>query len=96
MSTLSTHALDTATGRPAAGLALMLEKQEDPTGWKAYCQARLRGESAEKPVWSRLAQGVTNTDGRCPELLPPGTQLEPGIYRMDFDTASYFAAQGVQ
>lgn len=96
MSTLSTHVLDTSTGRPAGGLTLMLEKQSQPEAWKAYCQARIKGEAAEKPSWTRLAQGVTNADGRCPELFPVGSKLEPGIYRMDFDTASYFEAQGVK
>lgn len=96
MSTLSTHVLDTAQGKPAAGLVLMLEKQEQPEAWLAYCQARLRGENFDKPVWKRLAQGKTNEDGRCPELLPLGTQLEPGVYRLDFDTAAYFSTQGIQ
>jgi len=91
MSTLSTHALDTALGKPAAGLPLMLEKQPDAQAWKQYCQARLAGQEAAKPVWQTLAKGVTNADGRCPDLLPVGTPLEPGIYRMDFDTATYFA-----
>lgn len=94
MSTLSTHALDTATGRPAAGLNLMLEQQPDAERWKAYCQQRLQGQLAEKPEWIALAKGVTNADGRCPDLLPAGSVLSPGVYRMDFDTASYFAQQG--
>lgn len=96
MNTLSTHALDTASGRPAAGLPLMLEKQANAEAWKAYCQARLAGESADKPAWETLAKGVTNDDGRCPDLLPAGTQLTPGIYRMDFDTARYFADRQIE
>ncbi len=95
MSSLSTHALDTATGKPAKGLPLMLEKQPDAEGWKAYCQQRLKGESADKPAWETLAKGETNADGRCPDLLPAGTRLEPGIYRMDFDTATYFDKHNV-
>lgn len=91
MSTLSTHALDTAIGKPAAGLPLMLEKQADGAAWKNYCQDRLAGKDTPKPAWETLAKGVTNSDGRCPDLLPAGTQLAPGVYRMDFDTAGYFA-----
>lgn len=96
MSTLSTHALDTATGRPASGLRLMLEKQEQPEAWRNYCHARAEGTepTGPKPAWTTLARGVTNSDGRCPELLPPGTQLPPGIYRMDFDTAGYLNDRG--
>ncbi|MGV3523113.1 MAG: hydroxyisourate hydrolase [Candidatus Sericytochromatia bacterium] len=92
MITLSTHALDTTLGRPAAGLPVMLERQADAQAWRAYCQSRLTGGEAPKPAWEKCAQGVTNTDGRCPELLPEGLVLTPGIYRMDFDTAAYFAA----
>lgn len=95
MSTLSTHVLDTATGRPAAGLAVMLEKQPDPAAWKAYCQSRLAGEESHKPGWETLAKGITNSDGRCPGLLAEGARLTPGIYRMDFDTAGYFDRQGL-
>ena len=90
MSTLSTHALDTATGKPAKGLNVMLEKQSDPKAWLAHCQSRLKGDTSSKPQWQTLATGVTNSDGRVPGFLPEGTGLKPGIYRMDFDTATYF------
>ena len=32
----------------------------------------------------------TNTDGRCPALLPPNERLIPGIYRLVFETGAYF------
>ena len=35
--------------------------------------------------------GVTNKDGRCPELAAPG----PGCFRLDFAVAAYFRAQGI-
>lgn len=89
MSSLSTHVLDTAQGKPAAGLSIMLEKQADAAAWKAYCQDRLAGRESHKPEWEAVAKGVTNSDGRCPGLIEG--HLEPGIYRMDFDTAGYFA-----
>jgi 5-hydroxyisourate hydrolase len=95
MSTLSTHALDTASGKPAEGLPLLLEQQSDTEGWKQYQHQRIAGtlsEASSAPVWQELAQGITNSDGRCPELFSEGeNQLEPGIYRMSFDTAHYFA-----
>lgn len=37
-----------------------------------------------------LADAVTNEDGRVPELGPD--DVEPGIYRLVFATADYFAA----
>lgn len=90
MSTLSTHALDTAIGKPAEGLPLMLEYQPDAPAWKQYCQDRLASKPALKPEWQFVAKGVTNADGRCPDLLSQDILITPGLYRMDFDTASYF------
>ena len=40
----------------------------------------------------KLATGVTNADGRVPELGPDA--LEAGVYTLVFDTAAYFAATG--
>ena len=65
MSTLSTHVLDTAQGRPAAGVSLRL----------------YRGSEL-------LHRGVTNDDGRCPDMPP----VAPGSYRL---IAAYLAAAGV-
>ncbi len=41
-----------------------------------------------------VADGVTDGDGRISALGP--ARLEPGTYRLVFDTFSYFAAQGVE
>ena len=40
--------------------------------------------------WAQIAAGATNADGRIPELGPD--ELEPGTYRLRFDTAAYFTA----
>lgn len=45
--------------------------------------------------WRMVGSGRTDQDGRCSELLPDGERLAPGIYRLAFDTASYYAGQGV-
>lgn len=42
--------------------------------------------------WAELVSATTDTDGRVRELAPAG--LEPGTYRLVFDTAGYFAATG--
>ncbi|MCA9602119.1 MAG: hydroxyisourate hydrolase [Myxococcales bacterium] len=42
-----------------------------------------------------LGRGVTDGDGRLRDLLPAGTAVEPGTYRLTFDTATYYAAQVV-
>lgn len=72
MSAITTHVLDTSRGRPAAGVAVRLE----------------RGKEV-------LARGATDADGRLRDLLPDdGAPLEPGTYRLVFDTGRYFAGQG--
>jgi 5-hydroxyisourate hydrolase len=45
--------------------------------------------------WRLLASARTDHDGRCPQLLPDDGVLHAGLYRLTFDTASYFAAQKV-
>ena len=44
-------------------------------------------------AWTTLGSGVTNADGRLPGLLPDMHVLQPGTYRLTFDTAVYFAGQ---
>ncbi len=42
--------------------------------------------------WQEMSNGVTNADGRIGDLLPSNTVLDAGIYRMHFDTNTYFKA----
>lgn len=46
--------------------------------------------------WQAIAIGQTNSDGRIADLLPPAKLLPPGEYKLCFDTAAYFATQGVK
>lgn len=78
MSPITTHVLDTARGRPAAGVPVLLA---DLTG-------------GDEPV--ALGRGTTDADGRLRDLLPEGARLVPGVYRLVFDTGTYFGAQGVE
>ncbi len=41
--------------------------------------------------WRILASSRTNHDGRCAQLLAENEALTPGVYRLEFDTAAYFA-----
>jgi 5-hydroxyisourate hydrolase len=77
MSGLSTHILDTAKGKPASGVRIVLEF------------------SSDGKTWSEVHQAETNSDGRVSSMLPAGQSLEKGVYRLTFDTSSYFAAGGV-
>ena len=43
--------------------------------------------------WTELALGATDDDGRVGDLLPPGP-IEPGTYRISFDTDAYYAEMG--
>lgn len=36
----------------------------------------------------------TNSDGRCPTLLPDGYKAEKGIYRVTFETQAFFSKIG--
>ena len=46
--------------------------------------------------WKKITAGITNEDGRIPNLLLKDIILEPGIYKMKFETKEYFEKQGVQ
>ncbi|HUK63954.1 MAG TPA: hydroxyisourate hydrolase [Dongiaceae bacterium] len=77
MSLITTHVLDTARGRPAAGIAVRLERH---------------GEAG----WTTIAERVTDADGRVPDLLPVGAPVEPGRYRLVFDTGRYLTTGGAK
>jgi 5-hydroxyisourate hydrolase len=79
MAAITTHVLDLARGRPAGGLAVVLEQRDEA-----------RGE------WHPIGQGDTDADGRLRTLMPEDASLEPGQYRLTFDSRSYFAAQSVR
>lgn len=74
---ISTHVLDAAAGRPAAGLGLTLSHR---AGAGAGGGAGEAGGG-----WRELARRVTGEDGRAAGLESPGA----GYYRIVFDTGSY-------
>jgi len=45
--------------------------------------------------WRLLASARTDQDGRCAELLTEKEALTPGLYRLGFETATYFAARKI-
>lgn len=72
---LSTHVLDAAAGRPAAGVSIEL--------W--------RKSGAE---WELVTTVKTNGDGRTDGPLLTGDEVRTGEYRLVFDVAAYYHAQG--
>ena len=43
--------------------------------------------------WKEIAKGITNSDGRIPDLLKKDVLLEYGTYKMRFETKHYFDRQ---
>jgi 5-hydroxyisourate hydrolase len=75
MGRLSTHILDTARGRPAAGVKIMLY--------------RITGQSHRK-----IAEVVTNADGRTDAPLLDGAKLTVGTYELVFGAGDYLRKTG--
>jgi len=70
---LSTHILDTALGKPAADVKLVLHELRDG-------------------IWTELAGGTTDADGRCKTILG-NLPLEASTYELTFMIEPYFASQ---
>lgn len=47
-------------------------------------------------AWETLSSQHTDSDGRCRQLLPVDAVLEPGQYRIRFETGAYYTAQSLQ
>ncbi len=79
MGRLTTHVLDTAHGRPGAGIRVELHAVDDTAG-------------VSRPV---VASAITNADGRLDAPLLEGAGFVAGIYEMVFHVGDYFRAAGV-
>jgi 5-hydroxyisourate hydrolase len=56
----------------------------------------VRLEKQDAPgVWRLLTSARSDQDGRCPQLLPEGEDLTAGIYRLVFDTGSYYSLRKI-
>ena len=75
MGRLSTHVLDTARGKPAAGVRITLY--------------RISGQSHRK-----IAEMVTNADGRTDGPMLEGAALKAGSYELVFAAGNYLRASG--
>lgn len=76
--TLSTHVLDATTGRPAAGVHVLVER---------------RSGQEWAPVGSGRTGQDGRLDGRGGDWLAPGEPAR-GVYRITFGSGSYFAERG--
>jgi 5-hydroxyisourate hydrolase len=55
----------------------------------------VRLEHRQQGDWQAIGAAQTDADGRCKQIVPDSIELGPGIYRLAFDTASYFGSQRV-
>ncbi|WP_149139982.1 hydroxyisourate hydrolase [Gemmobacter caeruleus] len=72
---LTTHVLDTARGKPAAGVRIAL--------------FRLGADGYRK-----IAETVTNADGRTDQPMLSGDAMAPGRYELVFQAGDYLRASG--
>jgi 5-hydroxyisourate hydrolase len=50
---------------------------------------------AAQGTWQPIASEVTDSDGRCKDLVPAGTPVSTGVYRIRFDTERYYSRHQV-
>ncbi|GAA5967134.1 hypothetical protein JCM11641_000450 [Rhodosporidiobolus odoratus] len=67
----------------------------DSTSGKPAADMRVRLDRLNTTGFVLQAQGVTDSDGRCSTLLPGGTKLEVGIFKITFFSAAYFSSRGI-
>ncbi|KAJ4952810.1 hypothetical protein NE237_029642 [Protea cynaroides] len=79
---ISTHVLDVSRGSPGMGIEVWLEM------WKGTQPLPLSGEPDSG---GRIFQGssITDNDGRSGHLRSIVDNVEPGIYRISFNTGKY-------
>ena len=46
--------------------------------------------------WQSVGKGITNADGRISNLVPADSPIAAGVYRLTFDTGTYFANGDIQ
>ena len=101
MTGLTTHILDTASGKPASGVKIQLYK---------LCQKNVpenenngiinnplsMDEKTQSVVKKLLVETKSNQDGRTEKPLLDEKAMEKGQYELHFFTAAYFVNQGAK
>lgn len=88
---VSTHVLDAATGRPAAGLGVRLDVAAGDGSGDGDDHGADR-DATGSPPWTTIGGGSTDADGRLRDLTGrPGTT---GSHRLVFATGAWFAERG--
>jgi hydroxyisourate hydrolase len=68
----------------------------DTSAGKPASNVKVTLEHLFDEKWTVLANGVTDNDGRVKNLLPADKKIPGGIYRLNFDTQSYFKAKNIK
>lgn len=84
---ITTHVLDIARGCPAAGIEVQLET------WEGNCPPSVFNE-VHIGQWKIQGCSVTDKDGRSGQLINMMDALNPGIYRISFNTGKYNNGSG--
>jgi len=92
MSEISTHVLDLTLGKPAAGIAVRLEKFEGG-GWIEVSTSGRQAERVQDAPgdWIQIAACETDADGRCRDLAHDAAA---GTYRLTYDSGAYLNRNG--
>ncbi len=53
-------------------------------------------EMRSEDGWREIGRAETDPDGRARQLLPAGSVLTEGVYRLTFGIETYFQAQGIE
>lgn len=88
-SPITSHVLDASNGKPAVGVTLKLFRGLIKKG-----SSNTKTSTGPKETkWTLLSSGVTNRDGRVETLLRPGSEVDKGIYKIEFGVGSYYLSQ---
>ncbi|XP_072961508.1 uric acid degradation bifunctional protein TTL isoform X2 [Typha angustifolia] len=79
---ITTHVLDVAGGSPASGVDIHLEMWRDTRKGPSFT-------SRDSAQWLLLGSSVTNSDGRSGPLMDIADSINPGFYRISFNTGKY-------
>ncbi|XP_043695846.1 uric acid degradation bifunctional protein TTL isoform X2 [Telopea speciosissima] len=79
---ITTHVLDVSRGSPGAGIEVQLEM------WKGTQPRPLFGK-LDSGGWIFQGSSITDKDGRSGRLMSIVDNVDPGIYRISFNTGKY-------
>lgn len=82
---ITTHVLDVSQGSPAVGVEVHLEMWKGIQPHPLFCETNVNG-------WVYQGSSATNKDGRCGQLMGMVEDLNPGFYKITFNTGKYCPA----